>query len=506
MNELARLRLQGIRMIAAVCCGLTLLVALGAFFAGTGIVPVVMAAVLAAYPLRVMLAGEADGLSRLVLGATLPLYSAILVYQWSGWAWQIDLHMTFFAAIAMLAILADWRPVVAASSVTAVHHLALNFLAPSLVFGDTGNLERVLLHAAVVLAETGVLILLCRQMEALFLGQEQAREDRLAAERVIDAERAAGQAEQQVVVERIAAGLRALASGDLGCDIRTAFPPAFEALRTDFNRALGALKTLIGSVSHASHQIQSGTGELRTAADDLARCTATQAATVEATSRTVGEIAGSAAQAATRAIGVNSTLEASRGRAEEGYAVVARAMDTMSRIEKSAGEISQIVTLIDGIAFQTNLLALNAGVEAARAGESGKGFAVVANEVRALAQRSADAARDIKQLITTSAAQVSEGVQHVTQTGDLLQQVVAEVSDISGRMAEITAAAQGNAEQLAGVGNTFAAIDRTTQQNAAMVEQSNAALRSLAAETTALVEATARFQGEAAPSRLDRAA
>ncbi|MDE2620329.1 MAG: hypothetical protein KGL54_09230, partial [Sphingomonadales bacterium] len=163
-------------------------------------------------------------------------------------------------------------------------------------------------------------------------------------------------------------------------------------------------------------------------------------------------------------------------------------------IEQSAGEIGQIVSLIDGIAFQTSLLALNAGVEAARAGESGKGFAVVATEVRALAQRSADAAQDIKRLIDASNQHVVEGVQLVTQTGSVLASMLEEVTRIAGTVAEITDRVKENAAALGDISETFRGIDRDTQQNAAMVEESNAALRSLATEANALLAAIAHFR------------
>lgn len=166
----------------------------------------------------------------------------------------------------------------------------------------------------------------------------------------------------------------------------------------------------------------------------------------------------------------------------------------MGLIEQSAGEIGQIVSLIDGIAFQTSLLALNAGVEAARAGESGKGFAVVATEVRALAQRSADAAQDIKRLIDTSNQHVVEGVQLVTQTGSVLASMLEEVTRIAGTVAEITDRVKQNAHALGDISETFRGIDRDTQQNAAMVEESNAALRSLATEANALLGAIAHFR------------
>src|SRR3546814_791917 len=193
-------------------------------------------------------------------------------------------------------------------------------------------------------------------------------------------------------------------------------------------------------------------------------------------------------------IGANTVVNEAHREAADGGQTVARAVAAMDQIEKSAQEIAQIINVIDGIAFQTNLLALNAGVEAARAGDAGKGFAVVANEVRALAQRSADAARDIKQLITTSSEQVESGVHLVGQTGQMLDRIVAKVDEVRGLITEISASTEAQASNLQQVNGAIGDMDSRTQQNAAMVEQSTAAARSLASEASQLLKLVSRFK------------
>ncbi|MBU6268350.1 MAG: methyl-accepting chemotaxis protein [Sphingomonadales bacterium] len=506
MEELIELRAQGVRVIAAVAWLITAIIAGGSFFAATGFLPAVLALALSVYPTVAAAKGHSDTATRIALGATMPVFCAILLYQWSGHGWLIDLHMTFFAMIAILAGLADWRPVLAGAAVTAVHHLVLNFAAPAYVFGADADFARVVLHAVIVVIETAVLMVLAQRLEAMLLAQVAARAEVVLAEQAAERERAQRDAEQRLVVDHIERGLKALAAGELDCRIDQRFPPAFEALRADFNSALGDLNALVGSVAQCSGEIQNGTREIRMAADDLSRRTEMQASTVEQASHAIGQVAVSANQTAALATETSDTLNHSQARAAQGREVMARAMATMGQIEHSATEIAQIVSLIDGIAFQTNLLALNAGVEAARAGDAGKGFAVVANEVRALAQRSADAAKDIKALITASSSQVSEGVSLVTRTGDVLQELLDEVTGITGTVVRIAEAARGNAADLTGVRETFGNIDRSTQQNAAMVEESNAALRALAQETDTLMAAVNRFHGTEARAPLRRAA
>ena len=240
--------------------------------------------------------------------------------------------------------------------------------------------------------------------------------------------------------------------------------------------------------------------EIRAASDDLAHRNQQQAAGVEETSAAMNEVAAIVRQTATNAVSVQQSINGTHREANEGGVVVQRATEAMAAIERSSHEIGNIIGVIDGIAFQTNLLALNAGVEAARAGDAGKGFAVVANEVRALAQRSAEAAKNIKGLITASTDQVGSGVLLVDETGKLLRHIVAQVGEISERVADIATSAEKQAGTLSQVSNAMGEMDRVTQQNAAMVEEATAASRSLAEEASALTEMVGRFHTGAASS------
>jgi methyl-accepting chemotaxis protein len=493
MEEIAKLRALGIKALVGVCWLGVLITLIGSFFATTGFLPVLLAVAIAIVPTMMAMAGRSDSTARIIIGGTLPMIPAILLYQWSGTAWLIDIHMIFFAVLAMTPVMVDWRAILASTTVTALHHLVLNFVAPSLVFNGGGNLERVIMHAVVVIAETVVLVALSNKLESGMIEQERAQVEKERFAAIAATERDHAEAEQRAVVEEIGKGLRALAAGTLSHRIVATFPPAFAELRENFNQTVGDLGAMVGQVSTASRHIQSGSNEIRSASDDLARRTEQQASSVESASSTMSRLVQAAHETAANAATVNHALGVAQDSATAGQDVVNRAMATMDLVEKSANEIRNIISLIDGIAFQTNLLALNAGVEAARAGDSGKGFAVVANEVRALAQRSADAANGIKALIDTSTTQVAEGVVQVMQTGEALKGIMAQVMEISMAVDGITLAAQENAKDLARVNETFGSLDSSTQQNAAMVEESNAALRALSNETNALMGAVSRF-------------
>ena len=255
-------------------------------------------------------------------------------------------------------------------------------------------------------------------------------------------ERAARSAEQADVVTSLASGLRQLSEGNLTIRINNTFAKDYEQLRADFNDAMGKLQEAMKAIVVNSGGIRSGAGEISQASDDLSRRTEQQAASLEETAAALDEITATVRKTAEGAKQANNVVAATRSDAETSGQVVRETVSAMAEIEKSSKQISQIIGVIDEIAFQTNLLALNAGVEAARAGEAGRGFAVVASEVRALAQRSSEAAKEIKGLISASTQHVETGVELVGEAGKALQVIVGKVTEISGLVSEISASAQ----------------------------------------------------------------
>ena len=287
-------------------------------------------------------------------------------------------------------------------------------------------------------------------------------------------------------VDDVAAGLTALAEGDLTARIERPLIPGLDRLRLDFNNSLDKLQAAMATVGENTNAIAAGSKEIREASDSLAKRTEQQAAAVEETAAALEEITQTVTDSSKRADEAGSLVARTKAGAEKSGEVVKSAIAAMGQIESSSREISNIIGVIDDIAFQTNLLALNAGVEAARAGEAGKGFAVVAQEVRELAQRSANAAKEIKALITTSGEQVRNGVSLVGQTGKALEQIVTEVQDINSNVIAIVEASREQATGLQEINKAVNAMDQNTQQNAAMVEETTAASHSLARESETL--------------------
>ena len=317
-----------------------------------------------------------------------------------------------------------------------------------------------------------------------------------------EAAREASAREQQAVVAAIGAGLVHLAEGDLNYRVTETFPSEYRKLRDDFNTALDALQDTMRTIIGRTQGIHSGAHEITDSAGELAKRTEQQAAALEETAAALDEITATVRKTAEGANQARGVVSTAKGDAERSSEVVGRAVTAMNAIEKSAKQISNIIGVIDEIAFQTNLLALNAGVEAARAGDAGRGFAVVASEVRALAQRSADAAKEIKALITASTSQVASGVELVGETGKALTRIAGQVADINGVVAEIAASAKEQATGLAEVNTAVNQMDQVTQQNAAMVEQSTAASHALSEEAEELAALVGRFNvGEIATAR-----
>ncbi|MBN8605419.1 MAG: globin-coupled sensor protein [Caulobacterales bacterium] len=310
----------------------------------------------------------------------------------------------------------------------------------------------------------------------------------------LEAESKAAEEAQRLVVVALAAGLAQLAKGDLTYRIEDPFAGDYEKLRADFNGAMETLQEAMKVIAANAGGIHAGAGEITQASDDLSRRTEQQAATLEQTAAALDQITATVKRTASGAVQADSAVSAARGDAERSGQVVREAVAAMGEIERSAKQISQIIGVIDEISFQTNLLALNAGVEAARAGEAGRGFAVVASEVRALAQRSSEAAKEIKGLINESSRHVETGVDLVGRTGEALGGIVAKVADISGLVAEISSSAQEQSTALGEVNTAVNQMDQTTQQNAAMVEQATAAAHSLTHEAETLTQLVSRFE------------
>lgn len=491
-SELDDLRAKGVQLLAgfAVAAAIALLVT-GAV---TGALLLAMGGLLiAALPVWFGITRRGDRLACVLVGVTFPLFPALALAIAKGSGWTLDMHMMFFAVLAVLAILADWRVIVGATLTTAVHHLLLNFVAPAYVFPDGANLLRVLFHALVVVLEAGVLVLLCIRIESLLQGLMKAHAEQAAKDALLNAERERVAGEQREVLSALGERLTALADGNLASRLTQPFPHHYDQARQMLNTACTALEQLVGGVAVIADRVACGSRELREASGSLANKTEEHAAQVESAARAAGTMLNAFEQQSrlwseTRATALGAKIEADRG-----TAVIAGAAEAMERIERSSGQIGEMIAFIDSIAFQTNLLALNAGVEAARAGEAGQGFAVVASEVRNLAQRSADSATAIKDLVRVSKSEVASGVERVQELVTLLAALVSRFSDIADQIDTITQGSQENLVEIRQVSEALVLLDHAIQQNAAMAEESSAASTELLLTASDLNNQVAHF-------------
>lgn len=329
--------------------------------------------------------------------------------------------------------------------------------------------------------------------------RQRREEERLAAETASrEAEETARRHSVELVVSSFGTGLAAMARRDLTFRLNGEMPPEYCVLRDDFNNAMGQLEAALNDIMQRAGDISGNAVDINKAAHDMAQRTENQAATLEESAAAINQVTTTVAKSVDNAKEANTMAMNARKNAERGNVVAKATADAIDKIAQSSREINQIIGVIDEIAFQTNLLALNAGVEAARAGDAGKGFAVVATEVRALAQRSAEAARQIRALITTSEAQVEGGVKMVEESSTALDGIVRDINAICTLMDHITAAQRDQASSLSEVDKAVSQMDQATQQNAAMAEESSAASESLVSYAGELTELVGQFRINAA--------
>jgi methyl-accepting chemotaxis protein len=322
------------------------------------------------------------------------------------------------------------------------------------------------------------------------IARQKAESEKLRLQQEAEA---AAQKKLQEATAGLASGLKRLAAGDLNFELNEPFSPEFDALRLDLNSAVSQLGSTIATVAGSAGAISDGSSEVSQSANDLSKRTEQQAASLEETAAALDQITVNVTNSARRVEEARGVAKEANSSAVRSGEVVTEAINAMQRIEQSSNQISNIITVIDEIAFQTNLLALNAGVEAARAGEAGRGFAVVATEVRELAQRSAKAAREIKELINNSSAEVENGVRQVQETGDVLKAIEVHVTTINGLMDAIATSSREQSVGLSEVNTAVNQMDQVTQQNAAMVEETSAASAGLAQESVRLQQLVSRF-------------
>jgi methyl-accepting chemotaxis protein len=440
---------------------------------------------------------------------------SILLATTSGSAWQVDLHMYYFAALALVAVYCDSYAIVAATGTVAVHHLLLNFVLPSLIYPGGEDFSRVVLHAVILVVEAAGLVWMSQMLQGAFQRAGRALKDARqaqgaaentnlqlqetqAAERESIAEqekyRETVAAQQSAMVAVLADNLAKIANGDLTTRIVEGFDGDFKEIKKDFNAAISKLTLAMLGVLDGVRIVRSGTHQMTVASGDLARRNEQQAANLEQTAAALDEITATVKRSADSAKHARDIVVAADQDAKRSATVVDEAVSAMNGISQSSRQIVQIIGVIDEIAFQTNLLALNAGVEAARAGESGRGFAVVASEVRALALRSADAAKEIKELISTSTTQVDHGSKLVSTTGQALKRIADQVAELSVAVSNIAEGAKDQASGLGEINTAINQMDQMTQQNAAMAAEATAACRSLSDEGERLSELVTQFE------------
>ncbi len=415
--------------------------------------------------------GSQIGLPALGMGMV-----ALLIHAARG---QAEAHFAVFAFLAVTIVYRHWMPVLAAAGTIAVHHLSFNYFQQwgwgPVCFTEPG-LGKVIEHAAYVVVEAGILMLMA----------QRTRQDFLAG-------------------EELSAMASRLVSADGVVDFSAVQAPCEAPAARQMQEALRRIEASIADVRASALSIQTASTEIASGNLDLSSRTEQAASNLQKTASAMEEITVTVRHSTDSAVQANQLAETASTVARRGGAVVSQVVSTMDEINTSSRKISDIIGVIDGIAFQTNILALNAAVEAARAGEQGRGFAVVASEVRSLAQRSAEAAREIKGLIGTSVDKVATGSKLVADAGATMDEIVDSVQRVTAIIAEISSSAGEQNNGLGQVNQAVAELDRMTQQNAALVEESTAATQSLREQADRLSQSVSAFRLAGSPAQTSHA-
>ncbi|MCA2013005.1 methyl-accepting chemotaxis protein [Cereibacter sphaeroides] len=434
---------------------------------------------------------------QMVASAGMAVGVAGIVWLLRGHAWQIDGHMLFFATFALTAAFCDWRPIVMFAGVTAVHHLALNYLLTEAVFPGEASLERVLMHAVILVLQAVPMIWLARVLAALFQRSADALEDAQAAH--AEAEEVAAQqnnerAESAAVVDLLGDAMTRLSDGDLKTRVEEPVADRYTVLIDQFNAFVAGMESLVGQISDKAEGLFSSSDAMSLAARRSADSAGEQSGTLQQSLGTLEGLVAGVRKTTDMARSAEASVGDSRRESEEGGAILARAVEAMRRIEDSANQIGRISEVMEDIAFQTNLLALNAGVEAARAGAAGNGFAVVATEVRALAQRASTSAKEIRTLVQESRDNVAEGSDLVQRTNGSLAKLITRSAENAGTVAEIARAMGTQSASLGDLSEKLRLLDGAARETASVADQSSQMSSALRSDAEAMIAATASFR------------
>ena len=406
--------------------------------------------------------------SRLVLALAVSSSVALHIHLGRG---TLEFHFGVFVTLALLLVYRDWRPIVATAAFFAVHHVAFDRMQAAgmgVYCTPEPNFLKIVMHAAYVVLQTALEIWIALRMAAL-----AKQGDELTA-----------------LVQEVEA------DGQISLDL--AHVGASTGRAVALKQALGRVQQTLLQVRASAGNVNTASDEIATGNHDLSARTEQAASSIQETASAMEQLTATVRNSADSARQANQLAASAAEVAQRGGAVVSQVVSTMDEINHSSKKISDIIGTIDGIAFQTNILALNAAVEAARAGEQGRGFAVVASEVRSLAQRSAEAAREIKGLIVASVERVEAGSKLVADAGQTMDEIVGSVKRVSDVIGEISTASGEQSDGIGQVGVAITQLDQMTQQNAALVEESTAAAESLRQQAQRLNEALAGFRLAAA--------